>query len=56
VPSPYATPDHFLFIFGQSRADGWACRKEGCNWQTYNVQWEPEDAWADHNKKTGQKK
>lgn len=30
---PYATLDHYIYMYGQQSFDGWACRKHGCNWE-----------------------
>lgn len=42
--------EHGLFIYGQQRADGWACRD--CRWQTYNIQWDRDEAQQAHDEQS----
>lgn len=54
MTGPYDTPDHHVFIYGQTTADGWACRKAGCEWQhTGATTWTADQARELHDLELG---
>lgn len=41
APGQYETTYHYVFAYGQSSMEGWACRKQGCDWEgPYTWQYE----------------